>query len=239
MHVVVTPDGDRTILGLRGANALTDPAMLRVEDFQESDLFYLSGYALLAETQRSAALLAVELARQHALPVALDPGLSGHPVAADRLRGHLPGVDLFLPNLAEARELTGRVAPRDCAQALLDAGVRLVALKLGQAGCLIYDGVAEHHLPGFDVEARDTTGAGDSFAAGLLAGYLAGLDWPAAGTLANAMGALTTTVIGSGGGGPLGGKLLSLLACFPPKPGASLDPHWVGQVIAYLQALPA
>ena len=58
MYVVVTPDGERTILGHRGANVLTDPAQVREEEIRNARLFHLSGYALLADPQRSAALLA-------------------------------------------------------------------------------------------------------------------------------------------------------------------------------------
>jgi len=43
----------------------------------------------------------------------------------------LPAVNILLPNLAEAQQLTGLTAPEDCAQTLLDAGVQVVALKLG------------------------------------------------------------------------------------------------------------
>ena len=62
MYFVVTPDGERTILGHRGANALTDPEPVREDEIQAARLLHLSGYALLAEPQRSAALRALEMA---------------------------------------------------------------------------------------------------------------------------------------------------------------------------------
>ncbi len=239
MYIVVTPDGERTILGYRGANAFTDPRLLTADDFEDAHLFYLSGYALLAEPQRSAALLALELAHRHGLIVALDPGLGGDPAVAARMRSLLPGIDIFLPNLAEARALTHLSAPEDCAQALVAAGARLVALKLGLDGCLISDGMNTFHVPGFSVQARDSTGAGDSFAAGLLAAHLAALDWPAAGLLANVMGALTATRVGAGGSVPAAGDLLVLLTRSRLDPVECIDQDSLDRVIGFVRTLTA
>lgn len=198
MYIVVTPEGERTILGHRGANALTDPEQICEEVLQSARLFLLSGYALLDEPQRTAALRALELARQNGLTVALDPGMSGAQEARDELYTQLGGIDLLLPNLAEARQLTGRVSPEGCARALLDSGVRMVVLKLGRDGCLVGGAGGCFRVPGFAVEARDSTGAGDNFAAGLVVGFLGGLDWPGSALLGNALGAMATVRPGAG-----------------------------------------
>jgi ribokinase len=198
MYVIVTPDGERTILGDRGANARTDPSKLRQVQFGGANLFYLSGYALLSEPQCSAALLALEMAVRDGLVVVLDPGMSGYPWASQEMRGCLANVDLLLPNLVEARAMTGLTAPEDCVEALLAAGVSAVALKLGSEGCLMCEAGRCTPVPGFRVRVQDSTGAGDSFAGGLIAGYLGGLSLTAAASLANAMGALTASRIGAG-----------------------------------------
>jgi sugar/nucleoside kinase (ribokinase family) len=137
--------------------------------------------------------------------------MCGHPVLVEEIRGHLPNVDIFLPNLAEAREMTGLGTAGDCAQALLDAGARVVALKLGNEGCLILRAGERILAPGFDVRARDSTGAGDSFAAGFIAGFLSDLDLPASATVANVMGALAVSRVGAVGASPAAEKALALL----------------------------
>lgn len=218
MYVVVTPDGERTIVGHRGANVFTDPSEINEEEFRGARLFLLSGYALLAEPQRSAALLAVEQARCHGLTVMLDPGMSGARAAVDDIRSRLAAVDILLPNLAEAQELTGLTAPEDCAQALLDTGVHVVAVKLGKEGCLIASGEGIFRVPGLLAEARDSTGAGDSFAAGLIGGYLRGLAWPSAAVLANALGALAAARVGSGAWALKPTEVLALLGDHVEKP---------------------
>jgi len=211
MYVVVTAGGERTILGDRGANVLTDPHQIPEEIFYGARLFHLSGYALLADPQRSAALLALEMACRHGLTVALDPGLSVFQSALDEMRALLPAVDILLPNRAEAQELAGLTGSRACVQSLLEAGAKLVALKLGREGCLLGSQEGLIHIPGFPARARDTTGAGDYFAAGLLAGFLGGLTWPGAAALGNAMGAAAVARVGAGASVPRAQEVLDLL----------------------------
>jgi ribokinase len=212
MYVVVTPDGERTILGHRGANVFTDPAQIREEAIRDAKLLHLSGYALLEDPQRSAALLALEIACRHGLTVTLDPGMSVPRAALDEIRALLPTVDILMPNLSEAQQLTGLTVPQDCALMLLDAGVEVVALKLGREGCLIGSAEGFFHVSGFAVEARDSTGAGDYFDAGFIAGFLGGLDWHSAAVLGNAMGAMATARVGAGTSVPKAQEVLSLLS---------------------------
>jgi ribokinase len=211
MYVVVTPDGERTILGHRGANVFTDPNQIHEPDIGESILFHLSGYALLAEPQRSAALLALEMACRHSLTVTLDPGMTVSKVALDEILALLPVVNILLPSQAEAQALTGRGTPEDCARALLDSGVEVVAVKLGPDGCVVGTEGQFVHVPAFTIETRDSTGAGDSFAAGLIAGFLGGLDWTSAAILGNAMGAMAAAHVGAGAVVPSAQEVLALL----------------------------
>jgi ribokinase len=127
----------------------------------------------------------------------------------------LPHVSTLVVGLEEAAFLTGLDAPRPAAEALLGQGIRRVALKLGGKGGLllgrktepgrrtepgqdIMPGLECVELPVFTVRSIDTTGAGDSFCAGLIYGQLHGLDLAATGRLAAALGALATTVQGAG-----------------------------------------
>jgi ribokinase len=198
MYVVVTPDGERTILGHRGANVFTDPNQIREADVGDAILFHLSGYALLAEPQRSAALLALEIASRHSLTVTLDPGMTVPKVALEEMRALLPVVNILLPSQTEAQALTGLAEPEECARVLLESGVQVVAVKLGEDGCLVATGEEFVRVPGFTIEARDSTGAGDSFAAGFIAGFLGGLDWVSAAVLGNALGAMAAAHVGAG-----------------------------------------
>lgn len=237
MYVIVTLSSERTILGHRGANACTDPREIREAVIREARLFHLSGYALLAEPQRSAALLALEMACRHGLTVTLDPGLSVSQSALDEMRALLPVVNILLPNLAEAQRLAGLSEPEACVQALLAAGVKVVALKLGRSGCLVGSDEGVVHVPGFRVQARDSTGAGDYFAAGFVAGFLGSLTWLGAAVLGNAMGAAAVARVGAGSAVPRAQEVLDLLRNqLDPEMGAE-HAAAVAEAVKYVRTL--
>ena len=82
----------------------------------------------------------------------------------------LPYVDLFAPSRPEAQVLTGKVQPRAMARALrqhLPAG-SILGIKLDKDGCLLDDGRQTVLAPAYKCDVVDTTGAGDTWFAGLL-----------------------------------------------------------------------
>jgi sugar/nucleoside kinase (ribokinase family) len=116
----------------------------------------------------------------------------------DRAKAILPKVDILFPSQPEAEYLTGHQDIEEAIQALLDYGVGVVALKLGKRGCAIAIGGETIWVPGFAVLTVDTTGAGDSFDAGIILGRLEGWGWRESALLADALGALTATAEGAG-----------------------------------------
>jgi 2-dehydro-3-deoxygluconokinase len=86
----------------------------------------------------------------------------------------------------------------DVARTILGRGPRAVVLKQGAAGCtLVSARDAPVRLPGWDVEAVDTTGAGDAFAGAFVAAWASGAEFEEAAALANAAGALTAMGLGA------------------------------------------
>jgi len=137
------------------------------------------------------------MACRHGLMVTLDPGLSVSQAALDEMHALLPVVNVLLPSLNEAQKLARMAAPEDCARVLLDKGCQVVALKLGRDGCLVGSREGLRRVPGLAVRARDSTGAGDGFAAGFITGRLAGLSLHSAAILGNAIGAMAAARVGA------------------------------------------
>jgi len=117
--------------------------------------------------------------RAERIPYSLDPHeeyIVGH---ESRLRELIRG-SLFMPSELEvrlmfpvlARERRPEAMARTAATQLLGIGARAVAIKLGASGCLVADPSHRAVLPSLPVTVVDSTGAGDAFCGGFLAGYL-------------------------------------------------------------------
>jgi sugar/nucleoside kinase (ribokinase family) len=107
--------------------------------------------------------------------------------------------------------VTGKSGNEEVLAALRTSGAREMIVKLGTDGCLIVETDAWCSVPPFTVSAKDTTGAGDAFAAAYLRARLRG--WPAkeVALLANAAGAAAAVVIGAGENMPGPDAVLRLL----------------------------
>ena len=99
----------------------------------------------------------------------------GKPVTLDELRDVLPLIDYIFPNEKEAAFYTGETDCAEMARAIHARGVRNVVVKAGPDGCYICGEGEAAHLPAVPVpDVVDTTGAGDNFVAGFIAGILRG-----------------------------------------------------------------
>jgi sugar/nucleoside kinase (ribokinase family) len=115
-------------------------------------------------------------ARNSGALVAVDVLHPGRPQDLDRLAPLLVVTDWFIPNGDQILALTGRTELTDAMKDVLALGTAAVAVTCGADGCLVAgpDSAAPQALPALEVEVTDTTGCGDGFTAGLLAGLLAG-----------------------------------------------------------------
>ncbi len=103
----------------------------------------------------------------------------------------LPLVDLLLPNESEAKRIA-RTGDLDKAIGLLAQRVPIVAVKCGPRGAIVQSGDGRWTVPPLNVDPLDTIGAGDSFNAGFLMTYIAGLPLKECAAAGNAAAALST-----------------------------------------------
>lgn len=176
--ILVTHKGDRTMLSDPGANAALLPDDIPHDLFAQGSHLHVSGYALLNEGSRKAAIHALGLARQAQMSVSVDGG-SASPlkrVGAEPFFEWTQGARLLVVNAAEAEALTGREAPEQAAK-VLAAWYPQVVVKAGPDGALWYtNGRPEPiSVPAEPIEKIvDGTGAGDAFVAGFLPPWLDG-----------------------------------------------------------------
>ncbi|MFI5261394.1 MAG: carbohydrate kinase family protein [Candidatus Limnocylindrales bacterium] len=178
---LVAPDGERSFVTDRGAADGLTAAAIRDGWWRGVRVLHLPAYSLLAEPLAGAAARAVTLARRQGAAISVDLASAGPLVAAGpavvlgRLRTLAP--DVLFGNLAEMDVMGGAGDPGQ----LLDVAP-VVVVKAGPAGCRILVRSARREdaavaaatgslvitVPTAPLEARDTTGAGDAFAAGFL-----------------------------------------------------------------------
>ncbi|MCG8449526.1 MAG: carbohydrate kinase family protein [Pirellulales bacterium] len=198
--VLIDASGERSFLHAVGAPKLLDKrAFLDRQDlFARSRVMLLGYYPLLPNLQKDLpeVLAAVrKVGCQTALDTAADGGAL-HP-----LDECLPHLDYYVPSLAEAVNQTSEKDPRKILDVFRQAGASgLIGLKLGSDGALLspqkdkFVDIAAAPPPG---ELVDTTGAGDCFLGGLLAGLLRDWSVAEAGRLAAATGACCVTGLGA------------------------------------------
>lgn len=109
---------------------------------------------------------------------------------------------LVTPNEVEARILTGIPCDdlegcRKAAESFRDMGVDRVIITLGKRGVYVYDGIRETVVENYDVKVLDTTGAGDAFNGGLLAGLSQEMEFEEAVRYANIVSNLAVTKLGT------------------------------------------
>lgn len=196
--ILITDDAERTMLTCLAASSSLGPDDIDEQMIQNSKYVYVEGYLFTQEPTRSAALRTIELARKHQVKVAFtvsDPFLIQY--HKDEFLGLIEGpVDLVFCNLDEARALTGKHEAIDCAQFLHDHAEN-VAMTLGADGSILMHDGATIPIEGVSVKAKDTTGAGDMYAAGILYGITNGLSWKQAGHLASHAAARIVSQLGA------------------------------------------
>lgn len=113
----------------------------------------------------------------------------------------LPYIDYIFPNEEEIALLTGERDPKRNASLLIERGVKTAVVKCGERGCIIADSSGVRHIPAVKAEkCVDTTGAGDSFAAGFLWGISQGMDHESCGRLACAAASCIVEQYGAAAG---------------------------------------
>ena len=169
--ILVDSNGERTMFPDNGANA--DLELSDLPDLDGFDGVFVSGYALLDSRSRDAVLKMIDKAKIAKLPIFLDPTTTGamKSVAKEEILKWVALMDGVLLNNEEARYLGGS-DDIEIAEENLQKLTPLVVIKLGSRGAMaIHNGKFEK-VPAVTTNVVDTTGAGDSFAAGFIPKWL-------------------------------------------------------------------
>ncbi len=197
--LTIRPDGQRPALHCRGAS---DYLIVEDADFDavcDARFLHHGGTGLLAamDDGRSARLLAH--AKAKGLTTTFDL-IAPNDGTVALLRDTLPHVDYFMPSLEEAAFLSGQARPEEAARFFMDMGAKACIFKMGAEGSYTRTADGAFRTPAFKVRVSDTTGCGDSYCGGFVAGLAKGFDLERACRLGSAVSALVATGLGSDAG---------------------------------------
>ncbi len=192
--IQVATSGENTICISAEANAYLTAQAIEADLAQIADAEYL---LVQLETPLDGVEKALQVAKQAGTQVILNPA-PALALPAELLRC----VDIITPNETEAQVLTGitvsdSASAQQAADVLHAQGVAIVMITLGAQGVWLSEQGHGELIPGFRVEATDTTAAGDTFNGAFVTGLIEGMSLQSAVKFAHAAAAISVTRFGA------------------------------------------
>jgi ribokinase len=191
--ILVNDEGENCIVVTPGANHELLPKHIEAIDEEISK----AGVVVLQmEIPFETVTKVIASASKHNVPVLLNVA-PAREVSADLLKM----VAILVVNETEGEKVSGTsiatVGEEGVLDKLIAMGAKTVILTLGKKGCIVKNSSGVTHIPAFNVEAVDTTAAGDTFCGALVAGLSKGKDLIEAVKFATAASAICVTRMGA------------------------------------------
>ena len=193
--VMIHSDGERSFFHCLGTNATFDYEDIDFNIIKKSKLLHIAGSYLMPKFDGEPTLKLLKKEKEYGIKTSLDTAWNSK---GDwkKILPVLPYVDIFLPSFEEAKMIAEKDEPDVVADYFLQHGVKIAGLKMGEKGCYVKTEKETEIVPIYKVNTIDTTGAGDAFVAGFLAGIIKGYELKKCAQLANAVGACCVQAIG-------------------------------------------
>jgi sugar/nucleoside kinase (ribokinase family) len=197
--VILNRGNDRAILTHPGSISQLEKSDLELSLFPSARHLHLGGYFLLDRLRKDVASI-FRLAHQHNLSVSLDTNYDPSEKWDLGRDNPLKETDVFFPNETEIKQLTRQPDVESAMKTL--SYIPTIVVKKGNQGAVVRQGNETKVVKAIKVKVKDTVGAGDSFDAGFLYGYLSGFGLKKTLELASVCGSLSTTEPGGIAGQP-------------------------------------
>jgi sugar/nucleoside kinase (ribokinase family) len=169
---LVYENGERAMIASRGANdnITVEDVGQRIDELKSSRIAYFSGYSLLKEETKRSILFCMEECRNAGVEIFFNPG-APNLIREDFSKVIKSYVDVLILNQDEATSLCKSGDLRS-----LNDLVELAVVTRGEEGCVLVKGREVIEIRTGKMNTKNTTGAGDAFAAGFIVGRLRRLD---------------------------------------------------------------
>ena len=194
----IRPDGSRPVMHARGASARWRIAPETQKAACRSKILHLGGVGSLLAMDGAPSVALMQDAKAAGCTTTLDLIQARRETLA-LVEPLLPYVDFFMPSIDETNAMVGTDDPAACARFFIDKGAGACAISLGADGSFVMtrDG-RQFTVPAFEVAVRDTSGCGDSYTGGFIAGLVRDWNLLDCARLATATAAIVATGLGSG-----------------------------------------
>jgi ribokinase len=208
--ILVNDEGENCIVVTPGANHKLQPG--HIQDFRDQ-ISAATMIVLQMEIPYETVKEAIDVAAEYKIPVLLNVA-PAHEVHADLLKK----IEILVVNETEIEKVSGKsiadLGEEAVMNHLLSMGIRTVILTLGKKGCIVKTYAVTEHIPSFEVNAVDTTAAGDTFCGALVASLSKGNDLIKAAKFATAASAICVTRMGAQPSIPTETEVLNFLKLY-------------------------
>jgi ribokinase len=194
--IAIDENGERLIFGLGGVALYDHPEQIKQNWFRDIQVLFI------ADAYDHVAAAAMKYLKPDAR-VVFNPGGLMASAGAEYLKPFFHRADILIVSRGESEIMTGINIPEEAARELSRRGPLIVMVTLGSQGALVLEKGEISFVEGYSIPIIvDTTGAGDAFSSGVIAGYLEGLSWVDAARLGCATAAIKIGYLGARGGLP-------------------------------------
>jgi len=194
----VFPDGERSAVYTIGANDELDLFTIPDDWLDGVKVVYVASVFVLPRFTGEAIASLFTRAKQRGIVTVLNVCCDPERTRMAFIAPALPYTDYFILNREEGRLISGQADPAvmlTTIEAVMSGGKAI--LTLGEQGCMLRDGPTIRQIPAVPVEAIDTTGGGDTFSAGFIAGLVHGLPLVTCGEMGCRLASYAVTGVGS------------------------------------------
>lgn len=198
--VILNESGERSFIHYIGANGEFGLDNINFYLLKNTKIAHIAGTFLLSKFDGHETAETLKRLKKMGLMTSLDTAWDSSGRWLSIIEECLPHIDIFVPSLDEAQMISGKEKPEDIAEFFMPYGIKTLVLKMGEAGSFAQNSKERIFMPSFKADVKDTTGAGDAFVAGFLAGVATGLELKESLRLGNALGALCVMSFGASSG---------------------------------------
>ncbi|MEM1581022.1 MAG: sugar kinase [Candidatus Bathyarchaeia archaeon] len=202
--ISLLPGGGHDFTYFRKGSAAShySPSDLNPKYLSDLKVFHSSGISMaISESCRETVLKAADMVNEHGGLFSFDlnfrPRLWSPQYAKSYIEKAMRKADIIFASQEDISLLYMEDVDKAVNRIYSLAKPKIIAVKLGGKGCIIFDGERKIMIPGFKVDVVDTTGAGDAFDGAFIVGLLEEKPLEEIGVFANAVGALTTMGLGA------------------------------------------